>query len=71
MPAEPLKPMLRPALGTALLVLAVGCGQKGPLYLPEEEPAAEEVVQPQPVEQEQQQQEPEAQEEDERESESS
>lgn len=30
-----------PALVLALLVGLAGCGQKGPLYMPDDEPAAE------------------------------
>lgn len=33
--------VLRPALLPALLMVLAGCGQKGPLYLPGDEEAAE------------------------------
>jgi Prokaryotic lipoprotein-attachment site len=36
-----------PTLGVALvLLLASGCGQKGPLYLPDEKPAPEQDAPP-------------------------
>lgn len=40
---SPLSPSIALALSVCLALLAAGCGQRGPLYLPDEEQTEQEV----------------------------